>query len=79
MFKFKIPSAASKVRTLRMQNLLRDFGDASLKKHKTYAFSAGYMESTVLSMFSEMTKAQQDHWLECFAGRTSDAIKALEA
>ena len=76
---FKIQTAASKVRTLRMQNLLRDFGDASLKKHKTYAYSAGYMESVVLSMFAEMTKAQQDHWLECFQGRTSDAIKALEA
>jgi hypothetical protein len=35
-----------------MQNLLRDFGDASVKKHKTYAFSAGYMESVVLSMFA---------------------------
>ena len=76
---FKTQSAASKVRTLRMQNLLRDFGDASVKKHRTYAFSAGYMESTVLSMFSEMTKAQQEHWLECFEERTSDAIKALEA
>ena len=79
MFKFKIPTAASKVRTLRMQNLLRDFGDASVKKHKSYAFSAGYMESVVLSMFAEMTKAQQAHWLECFQERTSDAIKALEA
>ena len=76
---FKTPTAASKVRTLRMQNLLRDFGDASVKKHKTYAFSAGYMESTVLSMFAEMTKAQQDHWLECFQERTSEAVKGLEA
>ena len=76
---FKVPSAASKVRTLRMQNLLRDFGDASVKKHKTYAFSAGYMESTVLSMFSEMTKAQQQHWLECFQERTSEMTKVLEA
>ena len=76
---FKVPSAASKVRTLRMQNLLRDFGDASVKKHKTYAFSAGYMESTVLSMFSEMTKAQQQHWLVCFQERTSEMTKGLEA
>ena len=76
---FKVPSAASKVRTLRMQNLLRDFGDASVKKHKTYAFSAGYMESTVLSMFSEMTKAQQQHWLECFQERTSEMTKGLKA
>ena len=76
---FKVPSAASKVRTLRMQNLLRDFGDASVKKHKTYAFSAGYMESTVLSMFSEMTKAQQQHWLECFQERTSEMTKVCEA
>jgi hypothetical protein len=76
MFKFKTPTAASKVRTLRMQNLLRDFGDASVKKHKTYAFSAGYMESTVLSMFAEMTKAQQEHWLECFQERTADMLEA---
>ena len=76
---FKVPSAASKVRTLRMQNLLRDFGDASVKKHKTYAFSAGYMESTVLSMFAEMTKAQQQHWLECFQERTSEMTKVCEA
>lgn len=76
---FKIPTAASKVRTLRMQNLLRDFGEASVKKHKTYAYSAGYMESTVLSMFAEMTKAQQQHWLECFEERTSEMTKVLEA
>jgi len=76
---FKAPSAASKVRTLRMQELLRTFGEATVKKHKTYAFSAGYMESTVLSMFAEMTKAQQAHWLECFEERTSEALKGLEA
>jgi hypothetical protein len=62
-----------------MQNLLRTFGEASVKKHKSYAFSAGYMESTVLSMFSEMTKAQQQHWLECFEERTSEMTKELEA
>jgi len=76
---FKTQSAASKVRTLRMQELLRTFGETSVKKHKTYAFSAGYMESTVLSMFAEMTKAQQAHWLECFEERTSEALKGLEA
>jgi len=76
---FKAPSAASKVRTLRMQELLRTFGEASVKKHKSYAFSAGYMESTVLSMFAEMTKAQQAHWLECFEERTSEMSKGLEA
>ena len=76
---FKIPTAASKVRTLRMQELLRTFANASVKKHKTWAFSAGYMESTVLSMFTEMTKAQQAHWLECFGERTSEMLKGLEA
>ena len=76
---FKIPSAASKVRTRRMAEFLRTFGEASVKKHKTYAYSAGYMESTVLSMFSEMTKAQQEHWLECFQERTSEMLKGLEA
>ena len=76
---FKVPSAASKVRTLRMQNVLRTFGEATVKEYKSYAFSAGYMESTVLSMFSEMTKAQQQHWLECFQERTSEMTKVLEA
>ena len=73
---FKVPSAASKVRTLRMQKVLRDFGEASVKEYKTYAYQAGYLESTVLAMFSEMTKAQQEHWLEVFA---SAAVLKVEA
>lgn len=54
-------------RSIRMAKLLRAFGDAALREYGTYSYQAGYLESTVQSMFLDLTKAQQEYWIEVFA------------
>jgi len=74
---YKQQSKASKARHETLQITLKAFTRASAEQHKTYAYPAGFLEATVASMFRELTKAQQEHWLSIFQEHTDKALVAL--
>ena len=74
---YKSQSKASKARTATMQVQLKTFTRATAEVHKTYAFPAGFLEATVLAMFRELSKAQQEHWMKVISEHTDKALVDL--
>jgi peroxiredoxin family protein len=56
---------------------LNEMSSVMYKKHNSYAYPAGYMESMIRQMIEGMPKKQQAYWIEQIQDATKQAKASL--
>lgn len=68
--------AKSKLQYAEIHNVIREFSDASQTKYNSYAYAAGYLESQLAQVVSDLPANKQTEIMNLFQRTIIDLKKA---